>query len=130
MERQPAEQQAAFKKHSTDRLKELLIRAGSPIEDASKLERPQLPEVVTELQLKQPERAAISDPSGAEGEGQLRERDSWLSKRENWSSCTEGMKTKRRKGRERKLPRSRKGRERKLPRKKKGEKGGVRETEI
>ena len=67
MERLPAEQQAALKKHSTDRLKELLIRAGRPIEDVKKLERPQLLEAVAELQLKQPEGAAMADPSGAEG---------------------------------------------------------------
>ena len=52
MERLPSEQQAAFKKHSTDRLNELLIRAGRPIEEVSKLERPQLLEAVAELQRK------------------------------------------------------------------------------
>ena len=67
MERLPAEQQAAFKKHSTDWLKELLIRAGRPIEDLSKMERPQLLKAVVELQLKQPEGAAMADPSEAEG---------------------------------------------------------------
>ena len=75
MERLPAEQQAALKKHSTDRLKELLIRAGRPIEDVKKLERPQLLEAVAELQLKQPEEAAMADPSGAEVERQLRDRE-------------------------------------------------------
>ena len=52
LERLPAEQQASLKKHSTDRLKELLIRAGRPIEDVSKLERPQFLKVVAERQLK------------------------------------------------------------------------------
>ena len=52
MERLPAEQQTAFKKYRTDRLKELLIRAGRPIEDIRKLERPQLLEAVAELQFK------------------------------------------------------------------------------
>ena len=83
MERLPAEQQAALKKHSTDRIMELLIRAGRPIEDVSKLERPQLLEAVAELQLKQPEGATMADPSRDEGERQLTERESWLSKREN-----------------------------------------------
>ena len=67
MERLPAEQQAALKKQSADRLKELLIRAGRPIEDVSKLERPQLLEAIAELQLKQSEGSAMADPSGAEG---------------------------------------------------------------
>ena len=82
MKRLSAKQQAALKKHNTDRLKELLIRAGHPIEDVSKLERYQLPKAVTELQLKQPEGAARADPSGAEGERQLRERERAGSQRE------------------------------------------------
>ena len=41
----------------------------------SKLERFQLLEVVAELQLKQPEEAAMADPSGTERERQLQERE-------------------------------------------------------
>ena len=53
----------------------MFIRAGRPIKDVSKLERPQLLEAVAELQLKQPEEAARADPSGAEGKRQLRVRE-------------------------------------------------------
>ena len=56
MEKLPAEQQ-----------KEFLVHA----QNVSKLERPQLLEAVAELQLKQPEGAAMADHSGAEGERQL-----------------------------------------------------------
>ena len=59
------------------------IRAGRPSEDVSKLERPQLLKAVAELQLQQPEGASMADPSAAEGERQLRERERWISKREN-----------------------------------------------
>ena len=45
----PSSKLAALKKYSTDRLKELLIRAGRLIEDVRKLERPQLLEAVAEL---------------------------------------------------------------------------------
>ena len=66
----------------------MLIRTGRPIEDVSKLERPQLLKTVADLQLKQPEEAAMADPSGPRGYAVARE--SWLSKRENLRSCTEG----------------------------------------
>ena len=42
------------------------------MEDVSKLDRPQLFEAVAELQLMQHEGAAMVDPSGAQGERQLR----------------------------------------------------------
>ena len=41
----------------------------------SKLERPQLLEAVAELQIKQPVGAAMAEPSGADLECQLRERE-------------------------------------------------------
>ena len=53
----------------------MLFRAGRPADIVSKPKRFQLFEVVVEPQLKQPERAAIADPSGAESELQLRERE-------------------------------------------------------
>ena len=63
MERLPAEHKVAVKKHSTDLRKELLIRACRPIEEVSKLERPQLFETIAE----QPEGTAMVDPSEIEG---------------------------------------------------------------
>ena len=92
--RLPAEQQAALKKHRTDRLQELLIRAGRPIEDVSKLESPGC------------SRQSLSCSSSSQREPRwlipagLRRTpvESWLSKRENWSSFTEGMRMKEGKG--------------------------------
>ena len=65
----------------------MLIRAGRPIEDVSKLERPQFLEAVAELQLKQPEGAAMADSSGARWNASCeRERERAGSQRERFGA--------------------------------------------